>query len=577
MSNFYHMSDAELEVMEKLWDQGSSIKQSQLLALFEEDGKEWKRQTLNTFLSRLEEKGLVKRENRMVEPVYSREQYNFMQMQEAINHMYGGKISNFVAAFTKENGIDQKEAEELIKILENTSEKAMKYLIVMSLSGSVMVGIYMLLRCVTRNTVSVRLQYILAKAAVLYYLIPLPFIKKWYDEIAIRIHPVGTEEILRVSPKWNYYAVQINEKLYYNSYTKIHAAVISVWLLIALIMLLHELFDYLKTRRMLTYCMSKTRIEEDDSFKNLKEQIGLKRRIVVYQGENEEKTMTFGFLRPAILCGHKVGSKEAELILRHELIHIKRWDTVWKILQRFVLFLHLWNPVAWILYFDFERTCEWSCDEEAVSGKTKEEAKEYVRLLIHESSKKKDEGKSRLRLGVGFGNGAKKLKKRMDNIMMMKKWNKIAAGVITVGLVLVNSLTAFAYPDVVHRENKNYISQDELDDAMGIDEWVYIPDEAGSEQFTDIANYGTGNDIDILYDIQFIDAEGNVYPVQDENSTNSYASCTHTYSTGVVNDHKKNATGGCTVVSYSAKRCTKCGLVVTEALISETKYTVCTH
>lgn len=120
MRNFYNMSDTELEVMEKLWNQDASIKQSQLLVLFEEEGKGWKRQTLNTFLSRLEEKGLVKRENRMVEPVYSREQYNFMQMKEAINHMYGGKISNFVADFTKENGIDHKEAEELIKILGNT-------------------------------------------------------------------------------------------------------------------------------------------------------------------------------------------------------------------------------------------------------------------------------------------------------------------------------------------------------------------------------------------------------------------------------------------------------------------------
>lgn len=453
----------------------------------------------------------------------------------------------------------------------------MKYLLAMTLSGSVMVGIYMLLRYATRNKIPMRLQYVLAKAAVLYYLIPLPFIKKWYDEIAIRIHPVSMEKILRVSPKWNYYAVRINEKLYYNNSTKIQTAVISVWLLIILIMLLYELFDYLKTRRILTYCMSKTRVEEDDSFKRLKEQIGLKRQIVVYQGESKERTMTFGFLRPAILCGYKVGSKEAELILRHELIHIKRWDTVWKIPQRFVLFLHWWNPVAWFFYFDFERVCEWSCDEEAVSGKTIEEAKEYVRLLIDESRKKEADGKSRLRLGVGFGNGAKRLKKRMDNIMMMKKWNRIAAGILTVGLVFVNSLTAFAYPDVVHRENKNYISQDELDDAMEIDEWVYIPDEAGSEQFTDIANYGTGNDIDILYDIQFIDAEGNVYPVQDENSTNSYASCTHTYSTGVVNDHKKNATGGCTVVSYSAKRCTKCGLVVTEALISRFEYVVCPH
>lgn len=453
----------------------------------------------------------------------------------------------------------------------------MRYLFVMSLSGSVMAVIYMLLRFVTRNKISERLQYVLAKAAVLYYLIPLPFIKKWYDEIATRIHPVSESEVFRVSPKWNYYAVQINEKLYYNSYIKIQVAVVSVWLLLALIMLLRELLDYLKTRRILAYCMSKTRIEEDASFISLKEQIGLKRRIVVYQGENEERTITFGFLRPAILCGQKLGSKEAEFILRHELIHIKRWDTVWKILQQFVLFLHWWNPVAWLFYFDFERACEWSCDEEAMSGKTKEEAKEYVRLLIYESTKEKDERKSRLRLGVGFGNGAKKLKKRMDNIMMMKKWNKIAAGVITVGLVFVNSLTAFAYPDVTYLGYKEYEYQDEVSHEMEMDEWVFISNKADDEQFADITNYGRGDDIHILYDKQFIDAEGNIYPVQDENSTNGYASCSHTYDSGVLNQHAKNSTGGCTVESYSAERCTKCGYVVKGALISTHIYVVCPH
>lgn len=453
----------------------------------------------------------------------------------------------------------------------------MRYLFVMSLSGSVMAVIYMLLRCVTRNKISGRLQYVLAKAAVLYYLIPLPFIKKWYDEIAARIQPVSTLEVLKVSPKWNYYAVRIDEKLYYNSYIKIQIAVVSIWLLVALIMLSRELLDYLKTRQILTYCMSKARIEEDDSFIKLKEQIGLKRRIAVYQGENEDRTMTFGFFRPAILCGHEVGSKEAEFMLRHELIHIRRWDTVWKILQRFVLFLHWWNPVAWIFYFDFEQVCEWSCDEEAMSGKTKEEVKEYVRLLIHESTKEKDEGKSRLRLGVGFGNGAKTLKKRMDNIMMMKKWNKITAGVITVGLVFVNSLTAFAYPDVAYLEYENDVSQDELDEAMELDEWIYVSDQTDGELFIDFTNYGIDNDIIILYDKQFIDAEGNIYPVQDENFTNGYASCSHTYDTGVVYDHKKNSDGGCTVKSYSAKRCTKCGVVVKGDLISTTIYVVCPH
>lgn len=118
MKNLYSISDAEHEVMEKLWDQEEGIKQSQLLALFEADGREWKRQTLNTFISRLEKKGLVKRENRKVTAVYGREEYNLMQMKDAIDHMYGGRLSNLVAAFTRENGIDIEEAETLIKLLE---------------------------------------------------------------------------------------------------------------------------------------------------------------------------------------------------------------------------------------------------------------------------------------------------------------------------------------------------------------------------------------------------------------------------------------------------------------------------
>ena len=119
MKSLFGVSATEREVMEKLWDQQGSVKQSQLLALFEADGKEWKRQTLNTFLSRLEDKGLVERKNRMVTPVYSREEYNYMQMKAAVDHMYGGRLSNFVAAFARKDAINESEAEELIKILKN--------------------------------------------------------------------------------------------------------------------------------------------------------------------------------------------------------------------------------------------------------------------------------------------------------------------------------------------------------------------------------------------------------------------------------------------------------------------------
>lgn len=119
MKKIYDVSDAEMEVMEKLWEQGDGIKQAELLALFEADGKEWKRQTLNTFLTRLEGKGLVKRENRIVKVVYGREEYNSMQMKTVIDHVYGGRLSNFVASFVKKNTISESDTKALIDFLEN--------------------------------------------------------------------------------------------------------------------------------------------------------------------------------------------------------------------------------------------------------------------------------------------------------------------------------------------------------------------------------------------------------------------------------------------------------------------------
>lgn len=123
MKSKYNISDSEREVMEMLWKQKEAIKQSELLTLFAEAGKEWKRQTLNTFLARLEEKELVVRESRMVKAAYTEEEYNCLQMKEAIGQMYGGKLSNFVLAFTKEHGISREDEEELLRLLQKRKER----------------------------------------------------------------------------------------------------------------------------------------------------------------------------------------------------------------------------------------------------------------------------------------------------------------------------------------------------------------------------------------------------------------------------------------------------------------------
>ena len=122
MYHKYNMPDAEYEVMEMLWKCGNEIRQTELLKEFERAGKDWKRQTLNTLITRLEEKGLIERENRVVKALMTREKFNHMQMKENIEHMYGGKLSSFLAAFTGQETISREEADKILRILEQGKE-----------------------------------------------------------------------------------------------------------------------------------------------------------------------------------------------------------------------------------------------------------------------------------------------------------------------------------------------------------------------------------------------------------------------------------------------------------------------
>ena len=56
MKIFYKVAPAEVEVMEVLWEQEKMILTRDLLELMAARGRNWKRQTLNTVISRLDSK-----------------------------------------------------------------------------------------------------------------------------------------------------------------------------------------------------------------------------------------------------------------------------------------------------------------------------------------------------------------------------------------------------------------------------------------------------------------------------------------------------------------------------------------
>lgn len=452
----------------------------------------------------------------------------------------------------------------------------MEYLLVMSLSGSAMTGIYLLLRFLLRKRVCARLYDLLARAAILYYLIPLPYLKKYYVAALRVLCPEKALEISRVPLTWRNHVVHAEGSMHVNIFAILQTTAAVVWISGICLLMAKQVAEYLMLVRFAAKYADRAMTPEQRAFLGgLKEQYGIRRRVFLYEAPDKEYTMTFGFFCPVIICGREIASREAELLVRHELVHIRRMDAFWKMLMQLAAMLHWWNPLVWKLRSSFERDCECSCDEIATQDKTEEEVDEYLRLMIEEAQEKKDENVS-LRWEAGFGDEAQKIKERMENLMNKKKWNRAAAVTLVAALAFANSMTVFAYRDSFEREATEEVSSGDIEIAVESDTFLFVPEETDEDVMQEFKESETKvNAPTVLYDRQFVDEEGNIYPILEDEGIEPH--CDHTFVSGTGYDHAKYSDGSCVILEFHAQRCSKCGYVIQGATISRTTFVKCPH
>ena len=112
------LPDTELEVMKALWSTGPDTPRATLEDRLSPFG--WAANTINTYLSRLAEKGYVsvRREGKsnLYTPLVGRDEYQAFDSRAVLERLYGSP-RNFVAALARD-GMDQDELEELRALLD---------------------------------------------------------------------------------------------------------------------------------------------------------------------------------------------------------------------------------------------------------------------------------------------------------------------------------------------------------------------------------------------------------------------------------------------------------------------------
>lgn len=117
------LPDAELAVMQAVWAQSGEVGRADIEGALASHG--WSTNTLNTYLTRLCEKGFLtsRREgrNNLYTPLVSRDKYLEFESRSVLKRLYGGSLGSFVAALNAEQPLELREIDELRQFLDDMS------------------------------------------------------------------------------------------------------------------------------------------------------------------------------------------------------------------------------------------------------------------------------------------------------------------------------------------------------------------------------------------------------------------------------------------------------------------------
>lgn len=90
-----------------------------------------------------------------------------------------------------------------------------------------------------------------------------------------------------------------------------------------------------------------------------------------------------GFIKPTILLPNTFFTEtELTYILKHEYLHISRFDLIVKGIYEFLVIIYWWNPLMYIFREQFSKIIELRVDEELVENFSTEERIEYIQLML---------------------------------------------------------------------------------------------------------------------------------------------------------------------------------------------------
>src|SRR5262249_37877326 len=140
-----------------------------------------------------------------------------------------------------------------------------------------------------------------------------------------------------------------------------------LWLVGVVIFNLRHLVNWLATHRMRSRGICAAPDIWQDRLHRAAERLRVSKSVTLLESCLVQVPIVLGLLRPVILfpVGLLAGlpAGQIELILMHELAHIRRWDYAMNMIQTFIEGLMFYNPAVWWISHVIRTEREHCCDD----------------------------------------------------------------------------------------------------------------------------------------------------------------------------------------------------------------------
>ena len=267
-------------------------------------------------------------------------------------------------------------------------------LLSLTLSGSLLCVLVLLLRPVTGNRVPRAVSYYLWLAVLLRFLIPFGY------GITLPQPPQPTQEMVRqetvlperqdqtdtqtapITPPSEPVTVEQPEITQPSAPAiSLPGVLVSLWLAVGAGFFFWHIAAYARFSRRVRTSLAPPSAEALALF----EELGHSRRVRLAQSGQVDAPMLLGVFRPVIVLpqgGPSLPPQALAAALRHELTHARRWDICYKWLVVLVASLHWFNPLVHWMGRRIALDCELSCDEAVLRALEPEQRMAYGDMLL---------------------------------------------------------------------------------------------------------------------------------------------------------------------------------------------------